>query len=203
MTLLIRTYGEPWAKPQYDVYPPTIAVATQILAKDSRVLTAKRLINALGRLSPADAVQVWCRGVPQLDFPRVFVICLEFAEQLERPEIREPVLKAIRKQHGSLAENLDGCLAEHSRVASLNSCRASITNPQLRFFIALLRNATSRRDLFKVLRDRYPTTSPEERCATFLAELGDPETAPGPRKFARTHRKRNRRRAVFPFRAAS
>jgi len=111
VTLLIRTYGEPWAKPQYDVYPPTIAVATQILAKDSRVLTAKRLINALGRLSPADAVQVWCRGVPQLDFPRVFVICLEFAEQLERPEIREPVLKAIRN-------NIVVCLSRRSPAAA-------------------------------------------------------------------------------------
>jgi hypothetical protein len=175
VTFVIRTYGELWAQPQYDVYPPTIAAATQILAEDSRVRLAKRLINVLGRLSPADAVDVWCRGVAQLDFPRVFVICLELAEQLQRPEIREPVLRAIRKQHGSLAENLDDCLAERSRIASLKLCRASITEAELRFFIALLLNATSRRDLFKVLHDRYPTTSPEERCATFLAELGDPK----------------------------
>jgi hypothetical protein len=175
VTLVIRTYGEPWAQPQYDVYPPTIAAATQILAEDSRVRLAKRLINVLGQLSPADAIEVWCRGVAQLDFPRVFVICLELAEQLGRPEIREPVLTAIRKQHGSLAENLDGCLAERSRIESLNSCRASITEPELRFFIALLLNATSRRELFKVLHDRYPRTPPEERCATFLAELGDPK----------------------------
>ena len=175
VTFVIRTYGDLWAQPQYDVYPPTIAAATHILAEDRRVRSAKRLINVLGQLSSADAVEVWCRGVAQLDFPRVFVICLELAEQLERPEIREPVLTAIRKQHGSLAENLDGCLAERSRIASLESCRASITEPELRLFIALLLNATSRRDLFKVLRDRYPTTSPEERCATFLAELGDPK----------------------------
>jgi hypothetical protein len=174
VTFVIRTYGEPWAEPQYDVYPPTVAAATDILAEDSRVQLAKRLINVLGRLSPPDAVEVWCRRVAQLDFPRVFVICMELAEQLERTEIRDPVLTAIRKQHGSLAENLDGCLAERSRIASLKSCRASITEPELRFFIALLLNATSRRNLFKVLRDRYPTTSPEERCATFLAELGDP-----------------------------
>ena len=175
VTLVIRTYGEPWVQPQYDVYPPTIAAATQILTNDSRVRLAKRLINVLGRLSPADAVEVWCRDVAQLDFPRVFVICLELAEQLERLEIREPVLAAIRKQHGLLAENLDGCLAERSRIASLKSCRASMTDPELRFFIALLLNATSRRDLFEVLRARYPTTSPEERCARFLAELGDPK----------------------------
>jgi hypothetical protein len=32
-TFVIRTYGKPWAQPQYDVYPPSIAAAIQILAR--------------------------------------------------------------------------------------------------------------------------------------------------------------------------
>ena len=136
---------------------------------------AKRIINVLGQLSPEEAIEVSCRDVVQLDFPRVFAICLDLREHLERPETRERVLGAIRKQHGLLEENVERCLAEQSRINSLQSCRASISEREVRFFLALLINATSRADVFRILRDRYPTTPPEERCAAFLAELGHPK----------------------------
>src|SRR5262249_49072462 len=109
------------------------------------------------------------------DFPRVFAICMDLREHLERPETRERVLAALREQHGLLEENVERCLSELSRVTSLQSCRASISEREIRFFLALLLNATSRADVFGILRDRYPAISPEERCAAFLAELGDPK----------------------------
>jgi len=113
--------------------------------------------------------------VVQLDFPRVFAICMDLREHLERPETRERVLAALRRQHGLLEENVERCLSEQSRIISLKSCRASISEREIRFFLALLINATSRADILRILRDRYPATPPEERCAAFLAELGDPK----------------------------
>ena len=175
VTLVIRTIGEPWAQPQYDVYPPTVAVASDILNEDRRVRLAKGIINVLGRLSPEEAIEVWCRDVVRLDFPRVFAICMDLREHLQRSETRERVLAAVRKEHGLLAENVERCLSEQSRINSLQSCRASISEREVRFFLALLLNATSRADVFRILRDRYPAIPPEERCAAFLAELGDPK----------------------------
>ena len=175
VTLVIRTCGEPWSQPQYDVYPPTVAAASDILNEDKRVRLAKGIIDVLGRLSPEEAIEVWCRDVVQLDFPRVFTICMDLREHLERPETRERVLAALRKQHGLLEEHLERCLSERSRISSLQSCRASISEREIRFFLALLLNATSRTDVFRILRDRYPATTPEERCAAFFAELGDPK----------------------------
>ena len=175
VTLVIRTHGEPWAQPQYDIYPPTVAAASHVLNEDSRVCLAKRIITVLGGLSPEEAIEVWCREVVRLDFPRVFAICMDLREHLELPETRERVLAAIRKQHGSLEEHLERCLNEQSRITSLGSCRASISEREIRFFLALLLTATSRADVFRILRDRYPATAPEERCAAFLAEVGDPK----------------------------
>jgi hypothetical protein len=139
------------------------------------VRLAKGIINVLGRLSPEEAIEVWCRDVVRLDFPRVFAICMDLREHLERSETRERVLAALRKEHGLLEENVERCLSEQSRINSLQSCRASISEREVRFFLALLLNATSRADVFRILRDCYPATPPEERCAAFLAELGDPK----------------------------
>ena len=166
ITLVARTHGEPWLQPQYTLYPPAAAADTDALARDSRVRMLVRAIEVIGRLDPTAAVDVWCRAVQQLDAARAFALCMELRDQLEAEEPRQRVMDAAQKQHGALAADLERCLLEKARLDSLLSSRRGIVDPSLRFFVALLANATSRDDVFRMMSDRA--------CIEALAALGDP-----------------------------
>jgi hypothetical protein len=81
------------------------------------------------------------------------------------------VLGAFQKKHGQLAAGVEETLQECVRRDTIKSLRGRITDPEHRFFLALLLNVPKKADLFALVAQRFPEEPPVETILRWAEEL--------------------------------
>ena len=111
-----------------------------------------------------------------LDFERGFYVLQNCRRHLQTLGQWEPTLRAFVKRHGKLAAGVAATLEEEARRDVIKGLRGMVTEPEHRFFLALLMNAPTRADLLALVAQRFPDEAPVEivlRWAEELAEMSD------------------------------
>jgi hypothetical protein len=80
-------------------------------------------------------------------------------------------VNTFRKKHGKLAHGIGSTLEEGLRRDIIKNMRAAITEPEHRFFLALLMNVPSRRELLPLVAKRFPGTKPLRTMLRWAGEL--------------------------------
>lgn len=176
LTLVVRTYSEHMATPQYTYWPPYIAIDdSDPPPRLDRQLKLFLLLRECGDSSFAKHAE---RFLDRTDYRAASLFFKHHYEHLR--ETSPPTLKrlvaAARKRHGKLVDAWPEVYAEEARSQALFRYRAQVENREHRFFLALLLNLSDRESILKFVAWRFPKKSPKALVLRWVQELTDPNT---------------------------
>jgi len=172
VTVVVRTHHDPGTGPQYNYLPPHIAIDP--VYADALTSRRKQLLDVLETLDHPDYATFVGEMVENLDFERGFNMLRHAMERLQVLDEWEPVLTAFQKRHGDLAKGVPETLAECLRRDSIAGMRYDIEDSDHRFFLALLMNVPSRKNIHALITRRFPDQSPNETILGWAEELIEP-----------------------------
>ncbi len=172
VTVVVRTHNDPGTGPQYNYLPPHIAIDP--INADALTMRRKQLLGVLETLDHPGYATIVGEMVESLDFERGFNILHHAMDRLQALDEWEPVLATFQKRHGELAKGIPDTLAECLRRDTISGMRYHIDDPDHRFFLALLMNVPTRKDIFAFIAGRFPDQSPIETILGWAEELIEP-----------------------------
>lgn len=169
VTVVVRTQHDPGTGPQFNYLPPHIAMDP--VADDALTMRRKQLLDVMEKLEDPAYPELVREMIGELDFERGFFILQNCMRHLQEYGEWEAVLGAFRKKHGTLAAGVRATLEECVRRDTIKGLRSTISEPEHRFFLALLMNVPSRTDLLALVAQRFPGKPPVETVLRWADEL--------------------------------
>jgi hypothetical protein len=169
VTVVVRTQNDPGTGPQFNYLPPHIALDP--IFSDTLTMRRKQLLEVLEQSGEPGYAELVQEMIGELDFERGFFILQHCMGHLSELEAWEPVFEAFEEKHGALAAGVAATLEENVRRDVIKDMRSSISEPEHRFFLALLMNVPTRADLLKLVAQRFPDVAPTETVLRWAMEL--------------------------------
>lgn len=171
VSIVIRTPGELENLPQLSYEPPCLAYVRQTPAMPStKILQVLRLAIKTRQ----DWRGLVVDSLQRSDFETAYrIINLVFAEFNGLPAVA-PFFDVMATVHGARAARIPALFEEKVRQQQIISKRASITRFEHRFFLALLLNVPTRRQLLELVGRRYPERPSVDTVMAWVAELAGP-----------------------------
>lgn len=170
VTVVVRTQNDPGTNPQFNYLPPHVAIDP--VFSDELTMRRKQLLDVLGQIEDPDYTGLVLEMIEELDFERGFFILQHCMGHLQQLQEWEPVLDAYQNKHGALAAGIAATLEESERRDTIKEMRSTISEPEHRFFLALLMNVPTRADLLTLVARRFPDEAPVETVLRWAEELG-------------------------------
>lgn len=169
VTVVVRTHNDPGAGPQLNYLPPHVAHDPSL--HDPLSARRSQLLDVLEELHDPTYVDLVLDMIAELDFARGFAVLRHAMRHLRDVDAWEIVLGGFREQHGRLANGIPATLDEVARRESIVDLRGTITEPEHRFFLALLLNVRTRADLLALVGERFPDDPPLATVLRWVDEL--------------------------------
>jgi hypothetical protein len=169
VTVVVRTQHDPVAGPQFNYLPPHLAIDP--LHADLLTMRRTQLLDVLEHTQDPGYAKLVMQMLAHLDFERGFYLLQHCMTPLQQLDQWEPAIKLFKKKHGSPAAGIAATLQEEVRRNIIKALRSSITDPEHRFFLALLMNAPTRADLLALVAQRFPKQSPLDIVLRWAADL--------------------------------
>lgn len=172
VSMVIRTYSEPAAQPQWNYHWPSVAIDPFY---KQEALT--RLLQAIGMLWQSeheDAMALTTRALDSSDLHATWMILERFAHV--RPNAAadlDTLIAHATATHGAAVEHFRAALAEQRRQRHITARRRAVRNPDHRFFLATLLNLRDARSILDFIQKRFPGGDPRELVLRWLAELSN------------------------------
>jgi hypothetical protein len=180
-TIVVRTDRSPLYLPQYSYHKPHLAIDPFF----EQVGTTKKLqsLTALIRAKRSDADEHIVKLIENSDFQTTYLILSQahgflraegmnqiFA--LARPDERfKNFLDAAARRHGKLADIFPPVFSYREKQDEIVRQRGIVTNPEHRFFLALLLNAEGRTRIFSLIKKRFPDVDPLEKVLDWTFDM--------------------------------
>jgi hypothetical protein len=168
-TIVVRSFREDLAGPQYDYLPPGLALDP--FSKDPaqvRQLQCLRFLDRSGHRRYADLAE---ELIVRSDLHTAYLVLhMDRTLASPRPQ-RDRLLAAARRRHGAAAEELALVLQEQLRCLHLERLASRVTDPDLGFFLTLLRNLPDRESIYALTRLRHPGEDPRQQVLKWLKAL--------------------------------
>jgi hypothetical protein len=169
ITVVVRTQHDPGTGPQFNYLPPHMAIDP--LHSDLLTMRRTQLLDVLEQTEDPGYAELVMEMLADLDFERGFYILQNCMGHLQQLDAWDAAMKLFKKKHGTLAAGVAATLHEEIRRDIIKSLRSSITNPEHRFFLALLMNAPTRADLLALIAQRFGKQSPVDIVLRWMEEL--------------------------------
>ena len=153
VTIVVRTHSDPGKDPQFTYLPPHLALDP--IQNDTLTLRRKQLLDVLEQTGDPSYPELVLRMIGELDLERGFFILQNGIGHLRSLGAWEAIWAAFVKRHGAKARPLLPTLEEIVRRDAIVAMRAMVTDPDLRFFLALLLNIPDRKQILEMIADRY------------------------------------------------
>lgn len=180
-TIVVRTSGSPLELPQYSYHKPGLA-ADPFFERDD--ITKKiQTMTALIRVNRPEADELITDLLASSDLHTSFIYLSHLRGllrsnhiaqlfKLEGPSSRfKKFLDLVVDKHGTSADILRTVFTNMDVQDEIVNRRSVVTQPEQRFFIALLMNIDGREMICKLIKDRYPDADPIERILDWVFEL--------------------------------
>ena len=169
ITVVVRTQHDPGTGPQFNYLPPRVAYDP--VFSDALMLRRRQLLDVLERTGDPSYVDLVLEMVRDLDFERGFHTLQNCMGHLRDLEAWGDVYEVFQKKHGALANGIEATLDDCARRDRIKAMRGRYSDPEHRFFLALLLNVQKRDDLFKMVAQRFPEASAHESILRWAGEL--------------------------------
>jgi hypothetical protein len=168
-TVVVRTYAEDEAAPQYDYRPPCLALDP--FDRDPVLIRKLQALAFARRADPARFVDRAAALAERSDLETCFEVLLDARRAGLSTSRLAPLFDAARRRHGPVIDDLAAVLHEDLRDRKIRRLRASRKEPDLRFFLALLQNLPDRDSIHAMIAQRYPGAPPRERVEAWTRAL--------------------------------
>lgn len=183
VTIVVRTRKSPMFLPQYSYHKPHLAL-DPFFVQDSMT----RRIQSMGAMLKAkrpDADEKIGKMLANSDIHQTFHILQTLRSMLridkvrrlfgvENFHVRFDALFAVSiARHGARAERLLEAFEFQDKLNSVVSRRDYVTDPALRFFLAVLLNVDGRENIYKLIKQRYPDADPQDKVLDWTFDLAN------------------------------
>jgi hypothetical protein len=171
VTIVIRTHNDPGTDPQFTYLPPHVALDP--IQNDTLTLRRKQLLDVLEQTGDPSYPELVLRMIGELDLERGFFILQNGIGHLRALGAWEQIWAAFVKKHGSKTRPLIATFEEIVRRDAIVAMRASVSDPDLRFFLALLLNIPDRKRILEMIAESYqgpPIVNVQKWALEFLQQ---------------------------------
>lgn len=182
-TIVVRTDRSPLHLPQFSYEKPGLAIDPFF----EQPTTTKKLqiMSTAFRAKHPDADRMATELLETSDLQTSYWILnrlrhllgsnqLEQLFKLEGPKVRfEKFLDVVRRRHGAAGEIFVPVFDRFDVIDEIMRLRGFVTNPEHRFFMALLMNVDGRERIFSLIKQRFPDTDPIEKILDWVFDLAE------------------------------
>jgi hypothetical protein len=173
-TVVVRTYSDADASPQYNFMPPSVAVDP--FFRDVPTTRMLQLLSFARRGEHLDFKAIAGDVLARADLHSTWDVLEQVYQAAGCAEGAAPLVAIARRRHGEVIDDLALALAEELRRRAVEKLRSETKQPDLRFFLALLANLPHRDAIEAMIRQRYPDSRPRDRIEGWLRELSGADT---------------------------
>jgi hypothetical protein len=180
-TIVVRTEKSPLFLPQFSYHKPYIALDPFF----DHQTTSKKLqsLGPLFQTNHPDTDKLVADLLETSDFQTSFAILSAvhgrltsglFSQMfnLDEPAARfKKFLAIVQQRHGAKAARLSEVFDHREKTTQLVRRRSYVTNPEHRFFIALLLNVDGRERIFSLIKSRFPDADPIDKVLDWTYDL--------------------------------
>ncbi|HMS41959.1 MAG TPA: hypothetical protein PKE69_17135, partial [Pyrinomonadaceae bacterium] len=169
--------------PQYDYHKPFLAIDP--FFEEPNTTKKMQAITALFRSKHPETDKFIGDWLKKADFQTSFIILsnlrpLFVSNQIEQMfnvgenENRfDTFLEIVRERHGERANIFPKIFAHKAKVEEIVRRRAVITEPEHRFFLALLMNVEGKERIFSLIKERFPDNEPLDKVLDWTFDLAN------------------------------
>ena len=181
VTIVVRTDKCPQFQPQFSYYKPFLALDP--FFEDESTTKKLQCITALLRAEHPDADRLINRLIEKSDFQTTFAILSRLHGSLQSNKLEEmfdvtekekrfdDFLAVARTRHGEKADVFEKVIAHREFLMDIVRRRSYVTNPEHRFFFALLLNVEGKDNIFSLIKQRFPNAEPAEKLLDWVYDL--------------------------------
>lgn len=187
VTIVVRTGNSPLHLPQYKYLKPRLALDS--FFEDETTTKKIQSIAALVNSNHTESDRMIAGLLETADFQTSFAIltslqgmarsnALEEVFNLDAPQNRyEKFLKIVRDRHGAKAEVFADVFAHREFETDIVRRRSYVTDPEHRFFLALILNIEGRERIFSLIKQRFPDAEPLDKVLDWTFDLANTRIA--------------------------
>lgn len=180
-TIVVRTHRSPLDLPQFDYRKPFLAV-DPFFEEPNLAKKLQCVIMPLRAKRP-DADDLLANLIKESDFQSTLTILsrtrgflngghLERFFDVENSVSRyDRMFDLVKEKHGALADVIPAIFAHQDKLQEILNRRNFITNPEHRFFLALLLNVDGKERIMSLVKTRYTEDDPIEKILDWTTEL--------------------------------
>lgn len=170
ITLIIRTHGRPQpADAQYNYYPS--GLATDPFHKREQLERVKQLLSYLQGIKDPQFLARVQEALDATDAFGVYQILYHLNGSLPPDELSALIERIGTRFGQGFADVLPVFFRERERTLRLVQARQTMTDPEGRFFLALLLNTSDKDQFRSLLCERFPNVKPEDVTTRWVTEL--------------------------------
>lgn len=182
-TIVVRTNQSPLHLPQYAYLKPNLALDP--FFEHSTTTKKLQVVSALYRARRKDAERIVTEYLESSDFQTAYLLLYHLRSVLRSDPMNNlfkvatpkkrfaAFLEIARKKHGRVADVLEPVFEYIDMVDEIVDRRKAVTNPEHRFFLALLMNVDGRERIFSLIKQRYPDAEPIDKVLDWVFELAE------------------------------
>ena len=180
-TIVVRTDKSPMYLPQFSYHKPHFAIDPFF---EQETLTKKfQLISALIRAGRPDADRLIGELLNKSDLQTSYSILNQTRHYLKTDELSQmfnaggiqtrfdDLVNIVIKKHGKGGEALRDVFQRDDILDDIMTRRGYVSDPEQRFFMALLLNVEGRDRILGLIKDRYPDADPIEKVLDWTFDL--------------------------------
>lgn len=184
-TLIIRTDRSPLELPQFNYHKPHLAV-DPFLEQDT-IIKKLQVAGAMLRAGHDRADEMIVRWLEECDVHTAFTVLREVRAHLQHAGVGaqfgvdnsrerfDNYIAAAEHRHG---EGMFRPIFEHSdRLDEVMRVRGIVSDPELRFFLALLLNVDGREQIYSLIKSRYHDDEPIDKVLDWTYKLANTRIA--------------------------
>lgn len=182
-TIVVRTHKSPMFLPQYAYYKPFLAIDP--FFEEPNTIKKTQAITALIRSKHPETDKFIARLLETSDFQTSFMILsvvraylqsnqIDQIFNLDTPQNRfDALIEVVKNKHGERANIFPKVFAHFAKVDEIVRRRAVITEPEHRFFLALLMNVEGKDRIFSLIKQRFPDVEPLDKVLDWTLDLAN------------------------------
>ncbi|MEZ5429124.1 MAG: hypothetical protein R2747_22955 [Pyrinomonadaceae bacterium] len=180
-TIVVRTHKSPLYLPQYSYHKPFLAIDP--FFEEANTIKKIQCLTALFRSNHPDTDKFIGELLEGSDFQTTFSILSTVRHYLGQNQLDrlfnlsgatdrfDAFLEIARRRHGEPADIFPAVFAWQETIEEIVKRRSYVSEPEHRFFLALLMNVEGRDRIFSLIRERFPEADPLEKVLDWVFDL--------------------------------
>jgi hypothetical protein len=182
-TIVVRTLKSPMFLPQFSYYKPHLAIDP--FFEEANTTKKMQCATMLVRAKHPRADEFIADWLRSCDFQTTFQILSTLRNYLRKNQVDQlfnlnasedrfaDLMDLVRERHGERANVFPKVFAHLDRLDEILRRRSYVTDPEHRFFLALLLNVDGRERIFSLIKERFPERDPLDKVLDWTFDLAN------------------------------